>query len=59
MENNILYDIYYEAGEIKLFKENVTQEMLDKFLNSLTPQQESSLRVKRKTVQREEIENER
>lgn len=59
MKNNILYDIYYEAGEIKLFKENVTQEMLDKFLNSLTPQQESSLRVKRKTVQREEIENER
>lgn len=50
MGNNILYDIYYEAGEIKLFKENVTQEMLDKFLNSLTPQQESSLRVKRKTV---------
>lgn len=45
MKNNILYDIYYEAGEIKLFKENVTQEMLDKFLNSLTPQQESSLRV--------------
>lgn len=57
---NDVYDLYYEANNksdenpLVLFKKNLTKEQVDLFLNNLEPALESSLKVIRREMERDE-----